>query len=115
MKKLENTDVVEETTVEKITEPKKKGKDVEKKKEKTTSEKVVEKMKEEIPKKKRKKRLKKNELYLEIGDTQFDLRKVEEEIREKHPNATELQIYVKPEDCMIYYVVDGIEEKIEMR
>ena len=79
---------------------------IEKKKE-TTSEK---KSKTSTAKKPRKKReRKKEELYLQIFGSEYDLRKILEEIREETKSATDLKIYLKPEEKMIYYVADGVK------
>lgn len=71
---------------------------------------------EEKPKRTRKtrKKLKKEELYLQVNGMQYDIGKYIEKIKEIHPDMKELQIYVKPEDQMVYYVADNIHGKIEM-
>ncbi len=53
------------------------------------------------------------EVFLEIGDSQFDMAKVEEKVRKEIRKTTrakieDLKIYVKPEDNKAYYTAkDG--------
>ena len=63
---------------------------------------------------KTRKKLKKEELYLQVNGMQYDIGKYIEKIKEIHPDMKELQIYVKPEDQMVYYVADNVHGKIEM-
>ena len=63
---------------------------------------------------KTRKKFKKEELYLQVNGMQYDIGKYIEKIKEIHPDIKELQIYVKPEDQMVYYVADNIHGKIEM-
>lgn len=71
---------------------------------------------EEKPKKTRKtrKKLKKEELYLQVNGMQYDVGKYIEKIKEIHPDMKELQVYVKPEDQMVYYVADNVHGKIPL-
>ena len=66
------------------------------------------------PKRKRKKKLKKDDLFLQINGMQYDIGKYVRKIKEENPNISELSVYVKPEDNMIYYVADNVHGKIMM-
>lgn len=99
-KKLEEIKETIETAIEETKEKKKEEKSV-----------VVDKPKRV---RKTKKKLKKEELYLQINGMQYDVKKYVDKIKEKHPDISELSIYIKPEDNMVYYVADHIHDKIEM-
>ena len=99
-KKLEEIKETIETAIEETKEKKKEEKSV-----------VVDKSKRV---RKTKKKLKKEEVYLQINGMQYDVKKYVDKIKEKHPDITELSIYIKPEDNMVYYVSDHIHDKIEM-
>ena len=45
---------------------------------------------------------------------QYDIGKYIEKIKETHPDMKELQVYVKPEDQMVYYVADNVHGKIPL-
>ena len=82
---------------------------------KTTEATTVEtEVKKEKKIRKTKKKLKKEELYLQVNGMQYDIKKYVDKIKEKQPDITELSIYIKPEDQMVYYVADHIHDKIEM-
>lgn len=99
-KKLEEIKETIETAIEETKEKKKEEKSV-----------VVDKPKRV---RKTKKKLKKEEVYLQINGMQYDVKKYVDKIKEKHPDISELSIYIKPEDNMVYYVADHIHDKIEM-
>lgn len=71
---------------------------------------------EEKPKRTRKtrKKLKKEDLYLQVNGMQYDIGKYIGKIKETHPDMKELQVYVKPEDHMVYYVADNVHGKIHL-
>ena len=99
-KKLEEIKETVETAIEETKEKKREEKSV-----------VVDKLKRV---RKTKKKLKKEEVYLQINGMQYDVKKYVDKIKEKHPDISELSIYIKPEDNMVYYVADHIHDKIEM-
>lgn len=71
-------------------------------------------LEETKPKRKRKKKLKKDDLFLQINGMQYDIGKYVRKIKEENPDISELSVYVKPEDGMIYYVADNVHGKIMM-
>ena len=100
-KKLEEIKETVETAIEETKEKKREEKSV-----------VVDKPKRV---RKTKKKLKKEEVYLQINGMQYDVKKYVDKIKEKHPDISELSIYIKPEDNMVYYVADYIHDKIEIK
>ena len=60
-------------------------------------------------KKRERKKERKEEIYLQSFGEEYDLRKILEEIREETKSATDLKIYLKPEERMVYYVADGVK------
>ena len=82
---------------------------------KTTDATIETEVRKEKKVRKTKKKLKKEEVYLQVNGMQYDIKKYVDKIKEKHPDISELSIYIKPEDNMVYYVADYIHDKIEIK
>ena len=60
------------------------------------------------------------EVYVQHANRQFDcadlLNRCKDDFRAKHKNAVILscKLYIKPEDNMAYYVINDIEDKIQL-
>ena len=44
---------------------------------------------------------------LEYENQSYNLDDISKKLKDAHPNAEHIDIYVKPEDQMVYYVIDG--------
>ena len=74
---------------------------------KTTDATIETEVRKEKKVRKTKKKLKKEEVYLQVNGMQYDIKKYVDKIKEKHPDISELSIYIKPEESAAYYVVNG--------
>lgn len=60
------------------------------------------------------------EVYVQFASRQFDCaalaERCKEDFKTKHPSAMirSCKLYIKPEDNMVYYVINDIEDKLEL-
>ncbi|MBO4419118.1 MAG: hypothetical protein J5789_04775 [Oscillospiraceae bacterium] len=60
------------------------------------------------------------EIYVQHANRQFDCavlsERCKEDFKAKHPSAMirSCKLYIKPEDNMVYYVINDIEDKLEL-
>lgn len=60
------------------------------------------------------------EVYVQFANRQFDcadlVERCKQDFKHKHPNtmARSCRLYVKPEDDMVYYVINEIEDKLPL-